>query len=185
MKAILICTVLLGLPLSLSAFEMGISASRTPPVATIFYTKDSAQIRKTGMLYLLGQYIQRHTKEPTIYTVVNAGLIEKQLANNTLASHCYTNPKWVKLSSKSVLFSKPFMGNSEFLISRKPIPLIKKLSDLNHYTVGLIKNYHYPLLQKQIDKNLINVEYYHSATESFISLFRQDELDVIIFKEVI
>lgn len=166
------------------SFEMGISSSRTPPIAAIYHTKEGAKIRRTGLLYLLGQYIARHTGEVTTYRVLDRNEIDIALANNQVMSECYTTPSWVNLPKGSVIFTKPFMRNNEFLVSKKPIPLIKTTKNLHGLNVGLINGHHYPTIQNQIDKGLIQVEYYQSEINAFISLFRQNALDAIIFKEV-
>lgn len=165
-------------------FEIGLSDSRTPPVATIYHTKEGPSIRSSGIIYLLGQYIARHTGETTTFTVLKGAELEPALINNKVDSVCYINPKWVLNPKGTITFTKPFMSNNEFLVSRKPIPLIKQPKDLKGLTVGLIQNHHYPLLQDSMDKGLIKMEYYQSETNAFISLFRQNELDVIVFKEV-
>lgn len=183
MKFLLPC-ILLSIALPCHSFEMGISASRTPPIATIYHTKDGPKIRQTGVLYLLGQYIARHTKEPTTYTVLERNQMDAALADNSVMSVCYTTPEWVDLPKGSVVFTKPFMTNNESLVSKKPIPLIKTVANLHQLTIGLIKGHHYPIFEKSIEKGLINVEYYHSETNAFISLFRQSDLDAIVFKEV-
>lgn len=176
--------ILASIALPTHSFEMGISASRTPPIATIYHTKDGARIRQTGILYLLGQYIARHTNEPTTYTVLDRNLMDAALSENSIMSVCYTNPKWIDLPESKVVFSKPFMTNNEFLVSKKPIPLIKTAANLYQLNIGLIKGHHYPSINPQIEKGLINIEYYQSETNAFISLFRQNELDAIVFKEV-
>ena len=182
MRFSLLLLILLNLPAL--GFEIGISESRTPPIATIFYTQHGPEIRKTGVIYLLGQYIARHTGEPTTFKVLSQKTMDNALATNQIESICYTNPSWINLPKGTVFFTKPFMSNNEFLVSRKTIPLIKKPSDLNQLTIGLIQNHHYPLLQNHIDKGLINTEYYQSETTAFISLFRANDLDAIVFKEV-
>ena len=166
------------------SFEMGISSSRTPPIATIYHTKEGPQIRESGVLYLLGQYISKHTGEKTTFKVIDRNTIDNALLKNQVMSVCYTTPKWLSLSKGSVVFSKAFMTNNEFLVSKKPIPLIKTPKDLNGLNIGLITGHHYPLLQSRIDKGLIHTEYYQSEINAFISLFRQNTLDVIMFKEV-
>ncbi len=176
--------VLCLVSVNIHAFEMGINEAQTSPIATIYYTKDGASIRQSGILYLLGQYIAKHSQQPTQYTVIKINQVETMLANNTVQSICYTTPKWVHLPKKKVLFSKPFMSLNERLISAKPIPLIKKESDLYNLNIGLVKSYHYPALQKHMDNNFIKVEYYGSELYSFIALFRQQALDVIALKEV-
>lgn len=177
---------LIGLIISANthSFEMGISSSRTPPIATIYHTKDGPKIRESGILYLLGQYIAKHTGEKTTFKVIDRNLIEDTLVKNKVMSVCYINPAWLDLPKGAVVFSKPFMTNNEFLVSKKPIPLIKTPKDLNGLNIGLINGHHYPLIQTRIEKGLVFTEYYQSEINAFISLFRQNTLDAIIFKEV-
>ena len=167
-----------------NSFEVGVTSSRTPPIATIYQTKDGPKIRQTGMLYLLGQYIEKHTQEPTIYTVIDSTQEDSALANNKIMSVCYTSPNWVDVPKGKVVFTKPFMNNREFLVSKKTIPLINTTNDLYGLNIGLISGHHYPSIQAQIDEGLIHTEYYQSETNAFISLFRQDSIDATMFKEV-
>jgi len=182
MKTLLL-TLLFASSLSQS-FEMGINDTQIAPMATIYYTKDGAKIRQSGTLYLLGQYIAKFTQEPTTYTVIMRKDAERQLAQSKIQSLCYMTPQWLKLKKNQVVFSKPFMRNHERLISRKPIPLIKEKRDLHNLTLGLVKGFHYPAIQDLIDRDYVHSEYHQNEHMNFISLFQEDKLDAVIFKQV-
>ncbi|OUR70219.1 hypothetical protein A9Q73_00515, partial [Bermanella sp. 47_1433_sub80_T6] len=70
------------------------------------------------------------------------------------------------------------------LISRKPIPLIKEKRDLHNLTLGLVKGFHYPAIQDLIDRDYVHSEYHQNEHMNFISLFQEDKLDAVIFKQV-
>ncbi len=163
---------------------MGISGSQIAPIATVYYAKDGAHIRQSGILYLLGQYFAKFTKEPITYTVIPRNDANSLLAQNKIQSLCYITPQWLSLTKDQVVFSKPFMSNHERLISRKPIPLIKEKRDLHNLTIGLIKGYHYDVIQELINTGFVHVEYHQNEITNFISLFQEDKLDAIFFKEV-
>ena len=182
MKTLLL-TLLFTSSLSHS-FEMGINDTQIAPMATIYYTKDGAKIRQSGTLYLLGQYFAKFTQEPTIYTVIKRKNADRLLAQSKIQSLCYMTPQWLKFKENQVVFSKPFMVNRERLISRKPIPLIKEKRDLHNLTLGLVKGFHYPAIQDLIDRDYVHSEYHQNEHMNFISLFQEDKLDAVIFKQV-
>ena len=163
---------------------MGISDTQIAPMATVYYTKDGAQISKSGTLYLLGQYFAKFTQEPITYTVINRKNVERLLAHSKVQSLCYTTPQWLKLKENQVVFSKPFMRNRERLVSRKPIPLIKDKRDLHNLNLGLVKGFHYQAIQDLIDRDYVHSEYHQNEHMNFISLFQDDRLDAVVFKEV-
>ena len=164
---------------------MAINDSLIAPIATIYYSKEGAKIRKSGILYLLGQYIAKHTQEPISFKVIKRSHADTMLTNNQIQSLCYMTPQWLSLDNSQVTFSKPFMRNREILISRKPIPLIKEKQDLHNLTLGIIKGFHYPAIQDLIDSNYVQVELHQSEQNNFIALFQGDKLDLVIFKEIV
>lgn len=166
------------------SFEMAINDSQIATIATIYYTKDGSHIRKSGILYLLGQYIAKYTQEPITYRVIKRLNANKLLANNQIQSLCYMTPQWLSLDKSQVIFSKPFMHNREILISRKPIPLIKEKRDLYNLTLGIIKGYHYPAIQDLIDNDYVQVELHQNEQNNFIALFQEDKIDAVVFKEL-
>ncbi len=182
MKFLLLCLLLTS---SFSqSFEMAINDTQIAPMATVYYTKNGAQIRQSGTLYLLGQYIAKFTQESTTYTVIKRKDAEKLLAQSKIQSLCYMTPQWLNFKENQVVFSKPFMVNRERLVSRKPIPLIKEKRDLHNLTLGLVKGFHYPAIQDLIDRDYVHSEYHQNEHMNFISLFQEDKLDAVIFKEV-
>lgn len=179
--------VLLGLvlsPISASGFEMGVSASQIPPIANVYYSKDGAKIRETGILYLLGKYIERQINEKTIYKVVKRKNVSRLIKSSELDSICYMTPKWLGLNDEHAVFTKPFLLAREQIISRKAIPLIREESHLRGLTIGLISSYRYPKLQHLIDADYFKTEYHNNEVNNFISLFRDSEVDAIVFKDV-
>ena len=163
---------------------MAVSSAQIAPIATVYYTKDGAHIRQSGILYLLGQYIAKHTAEAITFKVIKPIEVGLLLTQNKIQFLCYTTPQWLNLKQNQAVFSKPFMINRERLVSRKPIPLIKEQRDLHRLTLGLINGFHYPSIQTLIDKGVIQAEYHNSEILNFISLFQEDTLDAVIFKEV-
>lgn len=184
MKSALILTIGLMTAFTAQAFEMGVSASQIPPIANVYYTKDGAKIRETGILYLLGQYIARHTNEVTSYRVVPRDQVATKIKSGDLQSICYMTPKWLGLKGEEALFTKPFLVAKESLISRKSIPLIREKSHLRGLTVGLIAGFKYPKLQNMIDTEYFTVEYHNNEVNNFISLFRDSHVDAIVFKDL-
>jgi hypothetical protein len=167
-----------------SAFEMGISASQIPPIVNIYYSREGPELRQTGILYLLGQYIERYTNEETQYRVVKRDNVSRLIRTGQLQSICYMHPKWLGLKPQEVVFSKPFLVVNEQLISRKSIPLIREDRHLRGLNIGLISGYKYPKLQTLIDNDIFKAEYHNNEVNNFISLFRDSEVDAIVFKDL-
>lgn len=176
--------LLLGVSVCIQSFEMGVSASQVPPIANVYYTKDGPRIRDQGILYLLGQYIERHTQEETHYRVVKRQDVATLMGQGDLQSICYMTPKRLGLGTDKVVFTKSFLTVKDQLISRKSLPLIKEPSHMRGLTVGIIQGYRYPKLQKLIDTDFLKVEYQNNEVNNFISLFRSAAVDVIVFKDI-
>ena len=176
--------LLLGASVCIQSFEMGVSASQVPPIANVYYTKEGPKIREKGILYLLGQYIERHTQEETRYRVIKRQDMASLMGQGELQSICYMTPRWLGLGTDKAVFTKPFLTVKDQLISRKSLPLIKDPSHMRGLTVGIIQGYRYPKLQKLIDTDFFKVEYQNNEVNNFISLFRSAAVDVIVFKDI-
>lgn len=166
------------------AIEVSVSASLLPPFANVYFDKEGGKIRPSGITYLLGQYIQRHSGQATQYRVIKREDMDQLLRSGAIESVCNITEKWLGVKRSEVVYSKPYMRVRDQLISRKVIPLIKELKHLRDLNIGLVSGYTYPALTPALQGEVFNPIYHNNEANSFISLFRDPQMHAIVFTDV-
>ena len=161
----------------------GYNRSLSLPLAQIIPQGDRYVAQK-GLLVDISKEIAAILHREYKELVIDRSDLSSSLMNGSVDVVCYTTPQWMKIPPSSVLWSNPLLKTRDILISKQGRPPISTIQDLNNLTLGIVKNYKYPLIDEQLASRAINAFAVDNEQANFMQLFRSNTVDAIIFKEL-
>jgi len=165
--------------------KYSISDALTLPLANVSIVNGQVKIKENeGLLVKLGQEIAKELDLPLKILPVRRKHVVSNLLNGKTDILCYLIPGWVATAASSFNWSDTFMSAKDILISSKSNLNLSTFEDLQGLNIGLIKHYSYPVLQDMIDRKEIFPIYASTEINAFMQLFRNPDVDAIVFKDL-
>lgn len=167
------------------ALKYAIVSALTMPLANVQLVNGLHTIKEDqGVLIELGKNIAKELNMPLKFVPIASDMITSSLMNGQSDILCYLVPQWVSSAASSFKWTDPFMEAKDILISIKSDKKLSTFHDLKGLNIGLIKHYSYPVLQSMIDQKEIFPIYSTTEINSFMQLFRNPDIDAIVFKDI-
>lgn len=167
------------------ALKYAIVSALTMPLANVQLVNGQHTVNEDqGVLIELGKDIAKELKMPLAFITISSDMITSSLLNGQSDMLCYLVPQWVPSAASSFKWTDSFMQAKDILISLKNDKKLSTFHDLKGLNIGLIKHYNYPVLQDMIDQKEIFPIYSTTEINGFMQLFRNPEIDAIVFKSI-
>ena len=167
------------------SLNYAIVSALTMPLANVQLVNGKRIVKEDqGILIELGQDIANELGMKLNLIPIETEMITSSLMNGQSDMLCYLVPQWVSSAASSFKWTDSFTITKDILVSLKADKKITTFHDLKGLNIGLIKHYSYPVLQDMIDQKDITPIYSTTEINSFMQLFRNPEIDAIVFKDL-
>ena len=160
-----------------------VSDAAAMPWSESYVTEGEYRVRD-GILPMLAKRIESRLHSKLVVKVLPRQHIEAALLNGNADMVCHMQPEWLKAPASHFLWSDPLIEGIEHLISRQPANPISRLEQLHGKTIGVVKNYRYPLLDPLFEQGLATKSAASSDKNNFLQLFDNGDVDVVVFNNL-